>query len=301
MKQKNMKLCAITVLVCIVLTSLFTISASAATTPIISASTIKAEPGSTVNVVISLDKNPGIWSMGLIVGYDHSVLTLKSYTPGNVFTSGEVTPPQSLDKETYNFIASKEGTTDTTATGNIVTLTFSVSASAEYKDYPISLELSKGNTINVKSEDVSFSTAKGTVTVVNCVHPSSTWTTITIATCEKSGIENLICDKCKAVLSTRTIATTGHNFTQKVISDKTKRSEATATEKASYYYTCTIDGAISDKLYFTDGDVIVNKPVKLAKTGSTIDLSVLVGIGAILILSGLVLYFRFNKKKDKVN
>lgn len=301
MKQKIMKLCTRTVLVCMLLISLFAISASAATSSIISASTIKGERGSTVDVVISLHKNPGIWSMGLVVGYDHSALTLKNYTAGSVFTASEVTPPQSLDKETFNFIASKEDIKDTTDTGTIVTLTFSISASAEYKDYPISIGLSEGNTINVKGEEVSFSVANGTVTAVNCIHPSSTWTTVTAVTCEKNGTEDLICDKCKAVLNTRTIPATGHVFTKKVISDKTKRSEATVTEKATYYYTCDIDGVISDKLYFTDGEVIPSEPSNIPKTGSLIDLSVLLGIGAILILSGLVLYFRFNRKKDKVN
>lgn len=257
MKQNIIKLCSRIALLCILVTSILIVPARAADIPRITASTVKAESGSTVDVVISLDKNPGLWSIGLRVGYDHSALTLTGYNTGNIFTSGEVTPPQSLNKETYFFVASKEGLADTTTTGRLVILTFSIAAKATDKDYPITLELSSGNTINAKSEDVAFTTTNGKVTVVKCIHESSTWTTVTAATCEKSGTKNLICNKCKAVLDTSTVAATEHSYTKKVISDKTKRSNATATEKATYFYTCEHCGDISDTLYFTYGDVTV--------------------------------------------
>lgn len=254
MKQNIIKLCSKVALLTMLFTIIITLPTKAVATPIISASTVKGEYGSTVDVIISLDSNPGIWSMGLIVGYDHSVLTLKGYTAGSIFTSSEVTQPPSLDKETYFFLASREKLEDTKETGTLVKLTFSLAAKADYKDYPITLELSNGNTINAKSQNVSFNTTNGKVTLVNCIHASSTWTTVTPATCEKSGVENLVCNKCKEVLNTRTIAKSGHNFTKKVISDKTKRSDATANEKATYFYTCQNSNDISTTLYFTYGD-----------------------------------------------
>ena len=259
MRQNIIKTGAIIVLLCVLFTSVHSFSASAATIPTISVLSVKAEDGSSVDVAISLDSNPGLFGIGVRVGYDHSVLTLKSCTAGSVFTSGEVTPPPSLDKETYFFFASKAGVADTKAVGKLFTLTFSVAATAAYKDYPITLEMSSGNTINVKGQDVVFNTVNGKVTVVNCVHKNSTWTTVTAATCLQSGSEKLVCNKCKAVLDTRTIVALGHLFTKKIISDKTKRSDATASKKATYFYTCARDGVISSTLYFSAGDVTAYK------------------------------------------
>jgi hypothetical protein len=278
MRQNVIKLCAGIALLCVLFSAILAVPASAATTPAISASTVKAERGSTVSVVISLNSNPGIWSMGLRVGYDHSVLTLKGYTAGSIFTFGEITPPPSLNKETYFFLASKaDPKNDTKATGKLVTLSFSVAAKATYKDYPIILSLDSGNTINSKGEGekVAFTTSNGKVTVVNCVHKSTAWTTVTAATCLKSGSEKLVCNKCKEVLNTKTVAALGHSYTKKVISDKTKRSEATADKKATYFYTCTRCGDISDTLYFSY--VPVYKVIKGAngewKIGEATDLT----------------------------
>jgi hypothetical protein len=259
MKQNIIKLCAGIALLCMLFTTMLTVPASAAATPVISASSVNAEGGSTATVAISLNSNPGLWSIGLRVGYDHNVLTLKEYKAGSIFTSGEITPPPSLDRETYFFLANKDGFLDTNATGTLVTLTFSVAANAELKDYPITLALSSGDTINAKSEYVSFQTENGKVTVVKCIHQSTAWTTVTAATCEKSGTKNLVCNKCKEVLDTKTIAAIGHSFTKKVMSDATKRSDATATEKATYFYTCVHCGIISDKLYFISDEVTVYK------------------------------------------
>ncbi len=259
MKQTINKLCA-GILLCVLFGMAFAFLVSAtATASTISASTSMAEAGSTVTVSLSLDKNPGLWSIGLKVGYDSSALTLKSYTAGSIFTFDEITPPQSLSKQPFILSASRTALSNTTATGNLVTLTFSVAANAAYKSYPITLEVESGNTINVNSQMVDIGTANGKVTVVKCLHKDTAWNTVTAATCEQSGTENQVCAKCNEVLNTRTIAAPGHNFTNEVISENTKRSDATTTAKATYFYTCERCGKISDKLYFTYGGVTVYK------------------------------------------
>ena len=164
MKRTIQRLFAATLL-CLLFTALFALPASAATIPVISAESVKTNGGTTVDVVISLDKNPGIWSMGLTVGYDHSALTLKGTKAGSIFTADEITPPPSLDKETYFFLGSKVGLSNTTATGTLVTLTFAVNKGAENKDYPITLDLSSANTINAENEEVAFQTTAGTVKI----------------------------------------------------------------------------------------------------------------------------------------
>jgi hypothetical protein len=165
MKRNITKFFAGIAVICLLVTATLMIEAGAVSASTISASSETAQRGSSVDVVISLDRNPGIWSMGLEVSYDHSALTLTGFTAGGIFASDEITPPPSLHEETYLFIASRDSLTDTQATGTLVTLTFTVAADAVYKDYPIILTLSGNNTINVNDEAVGFNTVNGSVSV----------------------------------------------------------------------------------------------------------------------------------------
>jgi len=271
MKKTIKRLCAGTIMLCVLFGMAFALPIRAAATSTVSVITAISEAGSTVDVVISLDKNPGLWAIGLKVRYDSSMLTLKSYTAGGIFTSDEITPPQSLSNQPFILSASKTAISNTTATGNLVTLTFSVAANAAYKDYPITLEVERGNTINVNSQMVDLSTANGKVTVVKCLHKDTVWKTVTAATCEQGGTENQVCTKCNEVLNTRDTPALGHNFTKKIISESTKRSDATTTENATYYYTCERCGTISDSLYFTYGDVVTYKFIQGANSIWQID------------------------------
>ena len=72
------------------------------------------------------------------------------------------------------------------------------------------------------------------------------------------------------------IPAAGHDFTVKTVSEKTLRSAATYAEKATYWYTCSVCGALSDTLYFEDGEVFKHEIkgdeswTKGTKTGVTI-------------------------------
>ncbi len=165
MRRNMIKRYTAMVLICLMITPLLAVSASAADTPVITAFSVNATRGQMAQVIISLDGNPGIWSMGLKVGYDHNALTLTNYSAGSIFTSSEVTEPPALDKAAFFFLASKKNVENTNKKVTLVTLTFLVNKAAEYKDYPITLELSRDNTINIKGEEVVFSTVNGKITV----------------------------------------------------------------------------------------------------------------------------------------
>ena len=72
------------------------------------------------------------------------------------------------------------------------------------------------------------------------------------------------------------IPAAGHDFTVKTVSEKTLRSAATYAEKATYWYTCSVCGALSDTLHFEDGEVLKHEIkgdeswMKGTKTGVTI-------------------------------
>ena len=108
------------------------------------------------------------------------------------------------------------------------------------------------------------------------------------ATCNEPGIkEHWQCSVCKKLFSDSEgkhetteaeliIPAAGHDFTVKTVSEKTLRSAATYAEKATYWYTCSVCGALSDTLYFEDGEVLKHEIkgdeswTKGTKTGVTI-------------------------------
>ena len=108
------------------------------------------------------------------------------------------------------------------------------------------------------------------------------------ATCNEPGVkEHWQCSVCKKLFSDSegkhetteaelVIPAAGHDFTVKTVSEKTLRSAATYAEKATYWYTCSVCGALSDTLYFEDGEVLKHEIkgdeswTKGTKTGVTI-------------------------------
>ena len=87
------------------------------------------EQGKTTEVKFNLEGNPGIWGLKFRVGYDHSALKLTSVTNGNVFSDGDVTLPETLDKEQFVYLASANKLENITANGTVVTLSFQVASS----------------------------------------------------------------------------------------------------------------------------------------------------------------------------
>lgn len=108
------------------------------------------------------------------------------------------------------------------------------------------------------------------------------------ATCTEAGKKAYWkCEDCQKIFSDAEgknetteaeliIPAAGHDFTVKTVSEKTLRSAATYAEKATYWYTCSVCGALSDTLYFEDGEVLKHEIkgdeswTKGTKTGVTI-------------------------------
>ncbi|MDD7340505.1 MAG: choice-of-anchor J domain-containing protein [Firmicutes bacterium] len=92
------------------------------------------------------------------------------------------------------------------------------------------------------------------------------------ATCTEDGTkEYWECSVCgkkfadaegKTEITDVTVKATGHDFTKEVISAATKRSDATTTERATYWYTCANCGEVSTEKFFYYGDVLPTEPTK---------------------------------------
>ena len=92
------------------------------------------------------------------------------------------------------------------------------------------------------------------------------------ATCTEDGTkEYWECSVCgkkfadvegKTEITDVTVKATGHDFSKEVVSAATKRSDATTTERATYWYTCANCGEVSTEKFFYYGDVLPTEPTK---------------------------------------
>ena len=184
------------------------------------------EKGGTAKVALKLSNNPGIWGLKFKVGYDNDVMTLKAVNVGDVFAEGEVTLPESLDKEQFVFYASGNKIENISTNGTLAVLEFQIKDTATAADYAVSLELTQA--INVDGDDVNITMTSGKVTVVDCMHSEKVWNVTESAKCESKGTETESCKKCGQVFGTREIKATGHVRTE-------VKNAAKATETAEGY------------------------------------------------------------------
>ena len=206
-----------------------------------------AEKGGTAKVTLKISDNPGIWGLNFQVGYDHDVMKLTNVNVGDVFTQGEIVSPESYDKETYVFYATRSQFSNTTTNGTLVVLEFQISDTAKAGDYAVSLEFTE--CINIDGKDVKVNMSDGKVTVVDCFHGQTEWKVTENPKCEQKGKETESCKKCGQVLGTRDIKETGHQNTA-------VRNASTATE--------TKEGYTGDK-YCTDCDKLLEKGTVIPK------------------------------------
>lgn len=155
------------------------------------ASVVNRENGF-VDVTLNVSDNAGIWGLKAEVEYDHDVLTLTGYTAGDVFDANEITPPESLTKDKFILLASRNDFGNTDKNGKLITLTFKVNGDKQITDYPVSFNLIQainsdsdtmdvglnknapaisvdGNTDAIRKEDTVLITASGGTSTVNKV------------------------------------------------------------------------------------------------------------------------------------
>ena len=130
----------------------------------------KARVGSTVLITVSLEDNPGIWGMDLVVNYDKTQLTLTSVTNGTVFSSSEWTQGNlSGDKYILSYEAS--GFDNITTNGVLATLEFTVNENATVDSFAsVSLSYNAGDIINVSFDDINVAIVSGGINITDFVY-----------------------------------------------------------------------------------------------------------------------------------
>lgn len=149
-------------LVCLMMISVFPVSAFAADELIISAEKVTALPGSEISVNINIANNPGISSLKLNVTFDN-ILTLNSVTYNNEMGGQTVTPQSLKSPVTLTWVSPFA---NYNSDGVFVTLNFTVSETATPgKSSEIVINYDPNDIYNMDETNVPCKTANGSVTL----------------------------------------------------------------------------------------------------------------------------------------
>jgi len=116
-----------------------------------------SQAGATVDIVVSLENNPGIAAASITLEYNESVLDLKN------IKNGELLP--TLDKGVNLFWSADE---NCVGDGALVTLTFEINENAEAKDYVISARVNEVLNENYKAFELAV--VEGKITVSDFIY-----------------------------------------------------------------------------------------------------------------------------------
>jgi len=120
----------------------------------ISVTSVSANPGETVSVIVRIDNNPGFCYLRLGYGYDTASMTLTGVDNGTVSTDN-------FGYSSLNLVW--DAGVDSNADGTLCTLFFKISDDAAPGSYDIKIIFRE--CYNYGEEDVPFSVVDGTVTI----------------------------------------------------------------------------------------------------------------------------------------
>lgn len=131
--------------------------------PTISVGKIKASPGETITVPVSISGNPGINTFSLGFSYDRSKLTLKDVTIS----------PKLGGQFTFKEKAVWLNSRDVFYNGEILYLKFLVADDAGSGETSVSVTYSPGDISNYNEDDVNFSVSSGAVEINSNARPTN--------------------------------------------------------------------------------------------------------------------------------
>ena len=139
---------------------------------VFSVGSVKAKPGDTIVIPVSVENNPGIISLKVAVSYDASVLELVSAESGDFVVEEQedvtVGSPSFGPVENNPFTISWVDALapgNNTSNGVVANLTFKVKEDAADGDTEISVSFNPNDVFDYNTENVAFVCKAGTVTV----------------------------------------------------------------------------------------------------------------------------------------
>lgn len=244
----------IAALLCIILCISFCPAVLAAeSNPVITLSSKSVMPGDSVTVDIDISNNPGIMAMAFCVTYDNDTFEFTGYT------NGIISGPTYKNHENKGHIAFVYvGNNDKTTNGNLLSVTFTVKATAKPGKHTITLANSNRDKYGYKLHN-SFSNSKeqfivptvkaGIITVgetcENAGHKYGEWNIISEAGCTATGLKQRSCQRCQTI--DEVVIPITHDFE----SDWTVDKAATPTEDGIMSRHCTKCDEVTDKITFS--------------------------------------------------
>ena len=252
---------AFIILFAVLISSLLFVTINANDSPTISVGNVAGAPGAYVEVPVTLQNNPGICAFALTVEYNKELLTLNEVrinsALGGMFNYGER--------------AVWGGMNDSTFSGEILTLCFTVSESAPLEDIEISISYKEGDICNYNEDNVTFKLVSGGIKMA-CQHENTSIIPEIPATCTEDGYtEGVYCNGCNAYISGhQIIAMHGHAFTN-YSSNKDATCTVDGTKSAFCDYGCGEINTVTDEgsaTGHTESSWTVTREPTCTETGS---------------------------------
>ena len=137
--------------------------------PTITIKSVAATPSETVDVDVTIEKNPGILGATLQFTYDEG-LTLVNATSGDAFAALTMTRPGKYDSPCRFTWDGQELSAGDIKDGTIITLKFIVDENAEFgKDYHIDISYDNQDIVNANLDPVNVNIVNGTISVVDAM------------------------------------------------------------------------------------------------------------------------------------
>lgn len=253
-----MKRVLMLLLVMVLTVGMLSMTAYAAGGASLSISSATVNRGNDVSVNVSITSNPGFSYAMLTVNYDTSALQLNSISPA----AGWVVYGKNAQ---FN-----SSTGDSTQTGNILTLNFTVLDTAAKGNYSVSVTAEANNW---DEEDVVFAVSAGSiaVTVPPCPNNAHDWdwdeSKCTSPTCTKPGITVGTCKICGTYFE-GTAAALGHEPGEWTVSKEASCSETGLKIKVCGRCSETVETETIAKLAHTEGEWEVTKAATCTEKGT---------------------------------
>ena len=212
--------------------------------PAITVSSLTADTGSTVEVPIIMENNPGVAAVSLDVTYDNTKLSLASVEDGKILGTSTFLSGKDLTMIPYTLNWDDLSSENNTGNGTLAVLTFNV-LDSDATDTSIKVSVNQKSTFNVDFEDVFFETHEGLITINKSSQDStttSTTTTTSNTTTTSTSTSTTTSDTTTTSTSTSTTTsdtTTTSTSTSTTTSDTTTTSTSTSTTASNSATTST--------------------------------------------------------------
>ena len=210
--------------------------------PAITVSSLTADTGSTVEVPIIMENNPGIAAVSLDVTYDNTKLSLASVEDGKILGTSTFLSGKDLTMVPYTLNWDDLSSENNTGNGTLAVLTFNV-LDSDATDTSIKVSVNQKSTFNVDFEDVVFETHEGLITINKSSQDSTTTSTTTTTSDITTTSTTTTTSDTTTTSTTTTTSDTTTTSTTTTTSDTTTTSTTTTTSDTTTSTSATSSNA----------------------------------------------------------